>query len=109
MMKRSFVWVGLVLIVVALAATSAQAIPIPSKQCAYKCTSSTPCSEPCWAQIVGGGAWFSINCGQYVDEWEWEGGGSGSCQGLTGDGVSSDLERFLRSLESLAETGPATP
>ncbi len=110
MLKRNLIVAVLALALVALAVPSAQAIPIPSKQCAYKCGPGVSCSTSCWAQFLGGGPWRSITCGEYYFEGEeWEGGGTVPCQSLTGPMVESGLERFLRSLESLAAQDAAPP
>jgi len=108
MMRRVSCLVCLVCLLVVVAVPSAQAIPIPSKQCAYKCGSGVSCSTPCWAQFLGGGPWRSITCGEYYFDGEWEGGGTVPCQSLVGPVMESGLDRFLRSLESLAEDDAAT-
>jgi|GEM_PF-2742743 len=108
MLKRNLIVAVLAVALVALAVPTAQAIPIPSKQCAYKCGPGVSCSTPCWAQVLGGGPWVSITCGDYYFEWEWEGAGTVPCQSLAGPLTESGLERFLRSLESLAEEGSAS-
>ena len=107
-MKRASCFACLVCFLLGVAVPSVQAIPIPSKQCAYKCGVGVSCSTPCWAQVLGGGPWFKITCGQYYSEWEWEGGGTVPCQGLAGPAVEPGLDRFLRSLESLREEDTAT-
>ena len=98
MRKRTLAVLGLTLALITLVVPSAEAGPPPEYWCSNVCPNA-PCSATCWLQ---GPAW--ITCTIY--DWYYAGGG-GCDPTLVSTTSDPELERFLASLESLAEEDAA--
>jgi hypothetical protein len=104
MFHRALIATGLALVLALVAVAPAEAAPRPSTWCSNVCGPGVSCSTSCWAQGPLDGNWYWITCTAYDSLF----GGGGSCAAGPAS-ADADLERFLRSLESLAEeeAGPA--
>ena len=104
MLQRALIVTSLVLVLAVFTVPSVHAGPPPGTQCSNVCGPGVSCLTNCWARGPLDGKWYWITCTAYDSLF----GGGGSCAISTTTG-DREVDRFLRSLESMAEPGSTIP
>ena len=106
MLNRALIAIVLAVALLALVVSPAEASPPPEKWCINVCGPGVPCSTGCGVYDFYIRGWLWVNCTTYDTQY----GGGGSCGSMIGSPTGDlELERFLASLESLAEEDAVTP